>query len=531
MRSSSFLLPQKAFRLALLAIAIISYGIGVMSLRSLQRQEPESGPFWKMPDTAVYFSNATALKQGQPLGKMFRDRLVLPFLLFATHSTNSNPWPYLYLQQVPHFFAPLLLAGIANCLFKKRRASLFAAILYVAYSPAREASRIISTDYIHAFFFIVAVYWTLRYWKADSWSCMLASATGWILAMLSRPTFMLEWGVMVPMAIWQVWKKRIRFDRAICHCALLLLVPCFFACLNFIQCGVPTVSFASFENIHCSLVPSIQTALRNQKEGGLFSKIFAEQVVQQKASRNNAWSTLELWQSTRPINREEFATTYRQLQTDDREYVVSHWRDAFKLVKGESGNLLFASNMEWCGGSRGRNLFVLSALTGLLFVWHGHKQRITALWLLLTLGLVLGPASCAIQLWWGRRVGLPADFLFLALAGGALVSWRCMAFCATFVAGFKLLNFWNYDPCMNAAILVFASLAIFEGLPWGRRLFTVAPVDRVVSASVAATGPDDDPTLYEADPSPGDAGDPPAETDGAGAPPPSLGAESPEVAP
>lgn len=451
----------------------------MLSLARLQHAPDGNTRFWEMPDSNVYFANAQALANGQPWCPMFRDRMVLPFLLYLTHSKPDNPYPFLYLQQILHFIMPLLLSAIAYSLFGKRWIIFLTVFLYLLYEPARIESRIVSTDFIHAFLFVSAVYWTLKYWERDKWIFMFAAAANWSLAMLSRPTFMWECLLVAPILGWKCWIDKASLPKSICYCILLTIVPLSLMYANFIRFGIATSSFASFENIHSSLVPSIQTLLR--KEDGdpeRTSVVFAQQVRQQKAMMNNAWATLELWHGKKPDSREHFAQTYTALQRFNRTYIMEHLGAFYKLVKLELGDLVFNSNKQWCLGNRGRTLFVWSALTGLLFLWHHRRRHREALWLFLNLGLLLIPASCAVQLWWGRRVGVPADLLFIALAGGSFVSWKHCLTLFILCGGFKALNLMVYAPAMNCAIIVVMALIVLALKPFFTKELGLGPLPR-----------------------------------------------------
>ncbi len=442
------------YLIAILLISITCFLINIHCLNSLRQGGDGEVEFWMTVDSAAYFSGAAAIASGGRIITVFRERLLLPLLLHWTGSTPQNPYCYLYSMQILHFFFPLFLARISRVLFKRRVAAVGSAGLYLAYSLSGNASRVVMTDFPHAFCFTVALYFTLIFLRTRRTGNLIPAVLCWMLTMLVRPTFMGAWFLFLPVLVGSWLFGRMPFGKVLVFWLSLMLVPTWFIFDNYNDYGVAVNSFASFENIHTALVPGIKTLLRKQAgDTERISVIFMDQERNQKAMRGTEYLKLGMWKDTLPSDKRVFQETFHRLGNEDRAFLLKNVSMLYVMIKEELGELVLQARGRWLIGERGHPLFVWAALLGLMLLWCDYRQRGAALLLFLCCGVVFVPAAFGLQLWWGVRTALPADLVFIVLAGSILVSWRRLIMVVTLCMAFKILNMFCYDPTFNCAVV------------------------------------------------------------------------------
>lgn len=456
---------ERLYRIALITVCFACLAVNTTRLAVLQHGV--TGAFWIHVDSPQYFANADALGEGRRLVTIFKERLILPALLHWTGATAERPWTYLYLIQGLHFFFPLILAGMGRMLFKSRMAGAVSALLYLVYNPAGDASRMVLTDFPHAFLATLGICYTLKFLRTRRWRELVAAVAGWGLAMLTRPTFMGAWYLFAPVLAGSWLFGEMPLRKVLAFWAALLVVPAWFSVQSYADFGVWTSSFAAFENTHTALVPAVKTLLRKREgDDGRISVIFMEEERNRKAMGDPEYRALGMWTNGIPDDKTAFRTAFARFRVADREVLLRNYEVAFRMVENELGNLLFGSRARWILGGRGRPVFTCAAVLGLVLLWGGYRQRGAALLLFICCGVVFVPSAFGLQLWWGGRVALPGEVLFMVLTGGALATWRRLAGVAGLCALYKMLNVFRYNPMENGVAIGIVALAVSELFAW-----------------------------------------------------------------
>lgn len=273
--------------------------------------------------------------------------------------------------------------------------------------------------------------------------------------------------MLAPMLAGSVLFGRMPARKALAFWCALMVVPGWLAVRTHADFGVWTPSFAAFENTHTALVPAVKTLLRKRAgDEGRISELFMEEERGRKAMGDPGYLSLGMWSNRMPEDIDAFRDTLERFRKADGEELRRNAGVVFGLVENELGNLLFGARERWVLGGRGRPAFTFAAVVGLVLLWGAYRQRGAALLLFICCGVVFVPAAFAIQLWWGGRVVLPGDVWFMALAGGALASWRRLAGVAGLCAGYKVLNALRYAPMENGVWLAVLALAMVEVMAW-----------------------------------------------------------------
>lgn len=370
-------------------------------------EEPRA---WSTSDTQQYLRLAAQARERGPLGvDTMRRPPGYPWLLALLLTLLGAPTPALWLAAALAGLAAAAIGWLAANLSGSRAAGWAAGGLFCLWLNSYAYSALLLTDAPHAYLVVVALALSLAWRACERSSRALLAGAAWLAAQTLRPTF-----VALPLLLPLLLVKRgagRRYRRISLGLWLVsLLVPGWLVAHNWLRHGVAAVSALPSGGLACEAAVRIRAELGEGRFRALRADCFERHRGRRYAERIPAE-----WREGLAVYRAHPGLALRLQLAELREQLLHPMAPYFKpQVEG-----LYPSWLRV--GGRLLRIFWLGAAAATL--WLLRRDPALGLFLLLTAGLVLGPASNIQSA--GGRYRFVLDLLALpVLVAGAAVAMR-----------------------------------------------------------------------------------------------------------
>lgn len=395
------------------------------------------------PDTPVYRSMADAWERGTRFNPMYQERVLLPLIVVGLrrlgYSDADYPWSVTIL--VP--CVVVALGWAAWRVTERQWAVVLSGLLFLVYPNAYQFGVLIETDMLHAYLAALA---SVTLWEARC-SCrrLWLYVTGllWFLTHLTRPAL---WGMglLIPYIIWPLIRQRALRVSALFACVAALVVPVWFAAINFIRFGIASPSLHTAEILFVWTRSRVVAAVEARQDRALLTPVVQREVGLRR--QDPRWKVLH----GEYKNAAEFASAYRSVLKESLDVLWRYKREWLKTTFGEwlhqlSYPLRYHHRYTTVSWPREEKLqaYLFRPLLKLAwwFGWCGGvwlargRHRILA-WIVAAVA-VLNFLPSALSCWLNARIRLPLDLLSMPLiVFGIMAPWAWVMLCSMVAVGY-----------------------------------------------------------------------------------------------